>query len=57
MKVFYDSICTKNRLGLKSQAHSPILFKWTEDFLSPLQRTLAISPEINFWARFWFGEE
>ena len=67
MKILYDStyvknlpvmfIWGKNRLGLKSQAHSPSPLKWTEDFCSPLQRTFAISPEIDFRARFWFGEE
>ena len=67
MKVLYDSTCVKNRpvllifptnrLGFKSQAHSPSPLKWTDDFFSPLQRTLAISPEIDFRVRFWVGEE
>ena len=47
MKVFYGSTRTVNRLGLKSQAHSPSPFKWTNGFFNPLQRTFAISPEIN----------
>ncbi|MGD1872412.1 MAG: hypothetical protein ACFB02_05120 [Mastigocoleus sp.] len=48
MKVLCDSTGITNRLGLKSQAHKPSPLKWAEDFSSPLQRTLAISPEIDF---------
>ncbi len=37
------------RLGLKSQAHSLSPLKWTLIVLCiPLERTLAISPEIDF---------
>jgi hypothetical protein len=39
------------RQGLKSLAHSESPLKWTLImFSSPLKRTLAISPEINFRA-------
>ena len=57
MKISYDSTYVKNRLRLKSQAHSPSPLKWTDNFFSPLQRTLAISPEINFRERFWVSGE
>lgn len=41
------------RQGFKSLAHSESPLKWTLILLSsPLQRTLAISPEINFRAGF-----
>jgi hypothetical protein len=39
------------RQGLKSLAHSESPLKWTlRQLCSPLKRTLAISPEINFRA-------
>ena len=41
------------RQGFKSLAHSESSLKWTLIRLSsPLKRTLAISPEINFRAGF-----
>jgi len=41
------------RQGFKSLAHSESPLKWTLILLSsPLKRTLAISPEINFRAGF-----
>jgi hypothetical protein len=41
------------RQGFKSLAHSESPLKWTVIGLSsPLKRTLAISPEINFRAGF-----
>jgi hypothetical protein len=41
------------RQGFKSLAHSESPLKWTLILLSsPLQRTLAISPEIDFRAGF-----
>ena len=41
------------RQGFKSLAHSESPLKWTLImFSSPLKRTLAISPEINFRAGF-----
>ncbi len=52
------SFCIHNRLGLKSQAHSPSPLKWTVTKLSsPLKRTLPISPEIDFRAGFWASGE
>ena len=44
-------------LRLKSQAHSPSSMKRTKKIFSPFQWTFAISPEIDFRAIFWFGEE
>ena len=48
MNIFHDSAGIRNRLGLKSQAHKLSPLKWTEEYFSPLERTLAISPEIDF---------
>ena len=50
MNILHDSAGVRNRLGLKSQAHKPSPLKWTEEYFSPLERTLAISPEIDFRA-------
>ncbi|MBF2018315.1 MAG: hypothetical protein IGS23_24580 [Rivularia sp. T60_A2020_040] len=50
MNIFHDSAGIGNRIGLKSQAHKLSPLKWTKQFFSPLQRTLAISPEIDFRA-------
>jgi hypothetical protein len=48
-----SSSVVRTRQGLKSLAHSESPLKWTLLLLfSPLKRTLAISPEIDFRAGF-----